>query len=100
MVKFWKDEAACKGMGKLFFKEDRQAYNEARFICFSCPVLEDCREDSVKNETPSTMHGFKAGMAPKTRKQYVLDKRRLLRLEGNTDIVVTHHSTSPYKATA
>jgi WhiB family transcriptional regulator, redox-sensing transcriptional regulator len=47
----WMDEAACRGMVRLFFT----SYNErpsarrrretaARYICASCPVLEPCRE--------------------------------------------------------
>jgi WhiB family transcriptional regulator, redox-sensing transcriptional regulator len=47
----WMDEAACRGMVRLFFttynerpSARRRRETAARWICASCPVLDPCRE--------------------------------------------------------
>ncbi|MDZ7733976.1 MAG: WhiB family transcriptional regulator [Acidimicrobiia bacterium] len=41
----WHAHAACRGHGTaLFFATNRADADEARRICQTCPVLEECRE--------------------------------------------------------
>ena len=45
----WKDRAACKGMGDIFYPEDNHShrgnlYDAARRVCAKCEVTEECAE--------------------------------------------------------
>lgn len=62
----WRELAACRGHGDLFFP-DREAgpgvVREIRAMCAACPVLAECREDALTAaEAP---HGWQAGMSVK-----------------------------------
>ena len=66
----WKDRAACKGKGHLFYPVDIQGtnrartdgYREGRRICQGCPVRSECAE-AGKTET----HGLWGGMSENER---------------------------------
>ena len=58
----WADRAACAGMDTdIFFNADRQ--EEARNICLGCPVVLECAEYAIENET----EGFWGGLSPRQR---------------------------------
>lgn len=40
----WHRQAACKGQGDLFFAKTRDRIGEAKAICATCPVFDECRE--------------------------------------------------------
>jgi WhiB family redox-sensing transcriptional regulator len=70
----WASRAACRGADQdLFFpteasshENDRYSYREARAICKTCPVLDDCRGFALAREPGGGMWG---GMSPKQRKE-------------------------------
>ena len=71
----WMANAACKDMDPdLFFPErptGSHAYDRARAICASCPVLEECRAwgDRVEGAVPpSWWYGMLAGETPHARR--------------------------------
>ncbi len=70
----WREQAACKGMGAIFFPEDNHShrgnlYDEARRVCARCPVIEDCAVAGAREH-----FGCWAGMSPVER----FPKRRRL----------------------
>lgn len=84
----WVERAACGGMGRAegdpFFPAFPPGnhnqfvldalWNEARQVCASCPVLENCREEYW--DTPSLSVGMWYGMTPKQRETYRRNRRR------------------------
>ena len=40
----WQDRAACHGLTALFFPERGQSANEAKAVCKTCPVTQQCEE--------------------------------------------------------
>jgi len=52
----WLDKSLCKGKQNLFFGPDNERTRakgireaKAKIICFSCPVLEPCRNHAMEN---------------------------------------------------
>lgn len=58
----------CVGKTDLMYDESREA--EAIRLCLSCPILDECRENSL-----SEKHGVWGGMTPRERGFY-LNRRR------------------------
>ena len=62
----WRERAACRGHGDLFFPGEHAAtaevVREIRAMCAACPVLAECREDALT--APEAPHGWQAGMSP------------------------------------
>ena len=60
----WRELAACRGHGDLFFPTEGSAdVARIRAMCAACPVLAECREDALT--TPEAPHGWQAGMSVK-----------------------------------
>lgn len=66
----WHAHAACVGMDThLFFAEDFEQLDEARKVCFACPVREDCAEFALaNNEDDGMWGGYTARQRRKIRK--------------------------------
>ena len=56
----WQDRAACFGKSDLFFDADR--WIEARRLCLSCDVRDECLDDGLARGDFET---FRAGFSPK-----------------------------------
>lgn len=72
----WRDLAACRDIAKeVFFPEvdDNRSniYNQARQICASCPVQEECLIYALQN---SIIHGMFGGKSPNQRRQEARDR--------------------------
>jgi WhiB family transcriptional regulator, redox-sensing transcriptional regulator len=74
----WRDHAACRGTDeRIWFpdaEDSRIAYRQARAICDTCGVRAECLADAVA--TDELYHGFRGGMRPKERQQYVRFQQR------------------------
>lgn len=68
----WVEEAVCATIDPELFFPDRsnhQGYRNARKICQSCPVAEQCLEDAMRFEAGASSHrfGMYGGMTPAER---------------------------------
>lgn len=68
----WAQHAACKGFTDLFFVQrgDTQAMLQAKAICNTCTVIDDCRNYVLYKPE---RFGIWAGMTEKERRQYRID---------------------------
>jgi WhiB family redox-sensing transcriptional regulator len=76
----WYDQAACIGMGDLFFPETlsqgrprNDASDEAIAICNVCPVIDDCAHYALAHSNADDPYGIWGGM---TARQRQLKRRR------------------------
>jgi WhiB family redox-sensing transcriptional regulator len=77
----WFAKAACKGMTDMFFGEklDYELRQKALAVCAECPVIEPCRDYSLKISQHLRLQGVWGGLTQK--------KRRILLKEMNIPIV-------------
>lgn len=75
----WQDEAACKGLGNLFFGDDGEGPDErdererrAKRVCGGCPVTAECRAFADSLPVDLRKHSVFGGIAE-------TDRRRLVR---------------------
>lgn len=69
------EEANCQGVDTELFFADNQNYNPMLFdLCAVCPIVNDCLQYSVENET---QFGYWAGAAPKARRRMRRNKKDL-----------------------
>lgn len=62
----WWNEAACIEVGEaIFFETDPEAIEQAKAVCATCPVTEECLRDGVLDE-----FGIRGGMTPDERRKY------------------------------
>lgn len=80
----WMENAACKGLTTLFFGDSGDHAKDAKEVCATCSVLEQCREWALSEYLPSGVCG---GMTPK--------ERRRLRREANASKVLTGPENLP-----
>lgn len=68
----WREKALCKGLLELFFSTDFRQINEAKSICYECPVREECLFAALEEEPPDyrSMHGVRGGMTARQRYRY------------------------------
>jgi WhiB family redox-sensing transcriptional regulator len=67
----WRINAACKGADiDVFYNIRGAGYREARQMCHSCPVRNECLTDVMEWERTSGLgrFGFVAGMSPDQRR--------------------------------
>lgn len=75
----WHHQAACQGTPlDVFYPETNTStnmYNQARAICATCPVLNECRDAAIREEggTPNRtwLYGYRAGMTPRQRWKFL-----------------------------
>ena len=76
----WRKRAACAGLDPdLFFpakNSGQGAAEDARRVCASCPVREDCLTDALDT---FDHFGVRGGMSPKERRKEATRRRRLSR---------------------
>ena len=70
----WRDQAACKGQGDLFFPPPMtdprlevgkwERFAKAKAICAECPVRDECLEWALDTELP---HGIAGGLTENER---------------------------------
>lgn len=75
----WKTRAACRGVDpNLFFPptntnskrpRKRDPFSQARLICSTCPVKQECLEEAVLFED---FHGMRAGLEPEELRRVTL----------------------------
>lgn len=67
LVQPWFDQAACAGLGDLFFadREDGASTRAARAVCRTCPVLSECRAYALT--LPVHYPGVWGGMSQRER---------------------------------
>lgn len=73
----WRESAACREMDmSVFFPMSSRPgiYDEARAVCASCPVREECLADALEDRFD--VAGFRGGMAPAERKRLRSTGRR------------------------
>ena len=68
MTEPWRERAVCAGVGpEVFFPDDGGHYGEARKLCASCPVTQECLEEVL--EVPHYLdYGFRGGTTPNQRR--------------------------------
>lgn len=72
----WEDHGACVGMDPaIFFPERGESVDEAKKVCASCPVLEQCRAEHGVSE----IFGTWAGTTERERRTLRIRARRLSR---------------------
>jgi len=62
-LKNWRDDAACKGMTRLFFSRDARSLAAACKVCQTCPVRVQCSA-AGDGETAGVWGGHLAGASP------------------------------------
>ena len=69
-MKDWPDQARCKGSPiELFFTDNAELIAKAMSLCMNCPVMEECREYSMKYEEFGTFGGLTAPERKRLRKE-------------------------------
>jgi hypothetical protein len=90
MTGSWLELAACGGSAfdptfdverDPFYPKDGD-YAEAKWICASCPVRQECGEDAVESEYGAGRHGMRAGMTPEQRYDLARGRARKTRRSG------------------
>lgn len=66
----WRRDAACIGQSDLFFIEQGTRAKEAKAICGTCPVIEECRDYALRTVP---VHGIWAG---RTYREMRADRRK------------------------
>lgn len=72
----WVKDAACRGANTEIFYQDKgggpYAYQQARRICGTCPVIQKCFEYAMAIELDPAVprYGMYAGMTPSQRTAY------------------------------
>ncbi len=73
--KTWFNDASCRGQTSLMFPKQHKDITyiaQARALCRTCPVIEDCLEYALEFP-PADMHGVWAGL---TSRQLAAEQRR------------------------
>lgn len=96
-VRDWLDEAACRGKETaLFFVngEDKgkgapkdSPYAEAKRICDSCPVIDQCRNWVMSTEPPGQRLGMVGGLTPDERHSIHRARQRSARQRERADAI-------------
>ena len=69
----WRDFAECSGLDhNMFFPQRGQSTREAKAICDSCYVQEQCLEDAIELREPAGIRGMKS-----TRERQAIIKQRI-----------------------
>ncbi|MGZ4691777.1 MAG: WhiB family transcriptional regulator [Acidimicrobiia bacterium] len=74
----WRDHAACRGVDPSIFhpddeEEDELAGQEAKAVCFQCPVREACLEHAI---AVREKHGIWGGLTSRERRRLIRRRRR------------------------
>ena len=98
----WLSQAACRGMSpNLFFPEHENGRvrlkvdPQAKAACENCPVLEQCRDWSIKHEA----HGYQGGLTEQQRAQ-VRRKLNIFLWEPQHNLTATAHIKTMRSITA
>ena len=73
----WQKQAACRGMDvNIFFprRGETEKAKQAKRICSTCPVIEECREYSFELAQEFDTIGIFGGLASINRKHMMRDK--------------------------
>lgn len=62
----WRLDAACIGMGDLFFIDRSQPARPAKALCAECPVIQECLEYALTN---SIREGIWGGLSERERRK-------------------------------
>lgn len=66
----WMAHAECRGLDPDLFHPERGEDQSAKTVCASCPVIEQCREKAIMD---NSLHGTWGGMSVRQRK---IERRR------------------------
>ena len=70
----WMAEGACRRYPPLtFFPSDGVGVDKARKICFTCPVIEECREHALEHRIE---HGVWGGCSERERRRILKQRRQ------------------------
>lgn len=76
----WLNRSACKGLDPtVFYPSTDEEADEAKAVCFTCPVQEDCLEHAIGNRE----HNGIWGGATERERQRIIRRRRRLRATGS-----------------
>ena len=48
----WVAEGTCRGMTEVFFSDEPGDIEQAKRICATCPVIEPCLKEAIRNREP------------------------------------------------
>ena len=72
----WAEHAACKGATHLFFSDLTSERNEARRICHTCPVFDECFHETIDLANKRDLWGIWAATSREQRRRMVNRKQR------------------------
>ena len=76
----WRDEAACRGVDPtLFFPDVGEPAHEARAVCASCPVRDECAEWAIRS---GEKFGIWGGLTERERRRIRSQRHRAARLSA------------------
>jgi WhiB family redox-sensing transcriptional regulator len=80
MDRDWVNRSACKGLDPtIFYPATDEEADEAKAVCFACPVQGDCLEHAIGNRE----HNGVWGGATERERQRIIRRRRRLRANGS-----------------
>ena len=80
MERDWANRSACKGLDPtIFYPATDEEADEAKAVCFACPVQGDCLEHAIGNRE----HNGVWGGATERERQRIIRRRRRLRANGS-----------------
>ena len=85
----WMAQGSCHGIEDtdLFFRHDKMSRQQAKAMCSSCPMSENCLDHAIKNKEE---YGVWGGLDEVERRSLVRrlknDKRRVHKYESNQDL--------------
>jgi len=83
----WQDLAACREFSvESFYPPTDQDGDEAKAICFTCSVREQCLEFAL---TAGERFGIWGGMTPQERRYLIARRRRTTRLPEDSETETT-----------
>lgn len=73
----WQDDAACRGADTaVFFPRDEAGAAEAKAICDTCPVAQECLEWAIETRQPDGVWG---GLTPTERHRLIRRRQKAAR---------------------
>lgn len=83
MDRDWVNRSACRGLDPtIFYPSTDEEADEAKSVCFECPVQEDCLEHAIGNREHNGVWG---GATERERQRIIRRRRRLRAMGASTD---------------
>lgn len=88
----WRKNAACRGLPVDLFMPGRGEFKkmrDAKAICETCPVINECRDESIQLAQDVDLDGIYAGWTKNERRRFMLSQGLTVRRFGYSNVPTT-----------